>query len=80
MQELGMGKEWAEIIVQKLNSVKAYLKSDYLVHCKEESPCPDHRRHFALSDPTDKLLQESCDHLFSVQGFETGRQQYQRSN
>jgi uncharacterized protein YkvS len=62
MQELGMGKEWAEITVQKLNSAKVYLKSDYLVHCKEESPCPDHCRHFALSDPTDKLLQESCDH------------------
>ena len=61
MEELGVGKEWAEINVQKLNSAKVYLKSDYLVHCKEESPCPDHCRHFALSDPTDKLLQESCD-------------------
>ena len=62
MEELGVGKEWAEITVQKLNSAKVDLKSDYLVHCKEESPCPDHCRHFALSDPTDKLLQESCDH------------------
>ena len=52
MEELGVGKEWAEIIVQKLNSAKVYLKSDYLVHC----------RCFALSDPADKLLQESCDH------------------
>ena len=61
MGELGVGKEWAEINVQKLNSAKVYLKSDYLVHCKEESPCPDQCRNFALSDPTDKLLQESCD-------------------
>jgi hypothetical protein len=50
MEELGVGKEWAEINVQRLNSAKVYLKSDYLVHCKEESPCPDHCRHFALSD------------------------------
>ena len=62
MEELGVGKEWAEITVQKLNSAKVYLKSDYLVHCNEESPCPDHCRCFALSDPSDKLLQESCDH------------------
>ena len=61
MEELGVGKEWAEINVQKLISAKVYLKSDHLVHCKEESPCPDHCRHFALSDPTDKLHQESCD-------------------
>ena len=33
MEELGVGKEWAEIHVQKLNSAKVYLKSDYLVHC-----------------------------------------------
>ena len=62
MEELGVGKEWAEITVQKLNSAKVYLKCDYLVHCNEESPCLDHCRRFALSDPTDKLLQESCDH------------------
>ncbi|CAB3999109.1 Retrovirus-related Pol poly [Paramuricea clavata] len=66
MEKLGVGKEWAKMTVQKLNSAKVYLKSDYLVHCKEESPCPDHCRHFALSDPTDKLLQESCDHEHSL--------------
>ena len=62
MEELGVGKEWAEITVQKLNSAKVHLKSHYLVHCNEESPCPDHCRCFALSDLSDKLLQESCDH------------------
>ena len=61
MEELGVGKEWAET-VQKLNSAKVYLKSDYLVHCNEESSYPNHCRYFALSDPADKLLQESCDH------------------
>ena len=62
MEDLGMGKEWAEITMQKLNSAKVYIKSDYLVHCNEESPCPDHCRRFALSHSTDKLLQESCNH------------------
>ena len=62
MESIGFGKEWAERPVQKLNSAKVYLKSDYMVHCKDESPCPDHCRSFALSDPTDKLLQKSCDH------------------
>lgn len=66
MEDLGVGKEWAERTVQKLNSAKVYLKSDYLVHCKDESPCPDHCRNFALSDPTDKLLQESCNHEHSL--------------
>ena len=62
MEELSVRKKWAEITVHKLNSDKVYLKSDYLVHCNEESPCPDHCRCFALCDPSDKLLQESCDH------------------
>ena len=47
-----------------------------MVHCKEKSPCPDHCRHFALSDPTDKLLQGSCnqEHLLFCERFEDLKQ------
>ena len=46
---------------------KNYLKTDYRLHCKEtESPCPDHCRRFALSDPNDKLFSEPCTHRHYV--------------
>ena len=42
---------------------KRYLKTDYQVHCTEESsPCKDHCRKFALSDPVEKDFKEDCDH------------------
>jgi hypothetical protein len=54
MEHVGVGKEWAIDIKKKLDEGKNYLKTDYVVHCKEQgSPCADHCRMHALSDPTD---------------------------
>lgn len=63
----GVSKEWAEKINKRLDNGKQYLKTDYKVHCKEEvSPCADHCRHFALSDPNDKDFQELCSHSHNM--------------
>ena len=40
---------------QRLQEGRRYLKTDYRVHCTEDSsPCKDHCRKFALSDPGEK--------------------------
>lgn len=46
---------------------KRYLKTEYRQHCRaDESPCPDHCRRFALSDPANKCFAESdCFHEHS---------------
>ena len=42
---------------------KTIPETDYRVHCAEErSPCKDHCRKFALSDPVEKDFKEDCDH------------------
>ena len=49
MEHVGVGKEWAIDIKKKLDEGKNYLKTDYVVHCKEQgSPCADHCRMHAL--------------------------------
>ena len=51
LQKAGASPEWGDNIKEKHNQAKRYLKTDYKVHCKEESsPCEDHCRVFALSD------------------------------
>ena len=42
MEGLGVTKSWVESTLRKLNNAILYLRTDYSVHCKEQSPCPDH--------------------------------------
>ena len=54
---------WCADAKRRLQEGKHYLKTDYRVHCQEESsPCKDHCRTFALSDPSDKEFQGECNH------------------
>ena len=62
--ENGQDKVWCVATKQKLQEGKQYLKTDYRVHCNEDnSPCKDHCRPFALSDPEDAAFQANCDHV-----------------
>ncbi|KAK3745379.1 hypothetical protein QZH41_001409 [Actinostola sp. cb2023] len=59
----GTSQDWCVDITQKLQDGKRYLKTDFSVHCNEESsPCKDHCRRFGLSDPSDEDLKGECDH------------------
>jgi hypothetical protein len=62
MEGLGVTKSWVENTLRKLNNAILYLRTDYSVHCKEQSPCPDHCRSFALSDSKLTCFQKSCNH------------------
>ena len=53
---------------EKLNDGKKYLKTNYKVHCKEDgSPCADHCRAFALSDPSIGAFKQECNHQHNLQ-------------
>ena len=63
LKEKGTDREWCLGAQRRLQEGKRYLKTDYRVHCTEESsPCKDHCRKFALSDPEEKDFKEECDH------------------
>ena len=62
MEVLGVTKQWIENSLRKLNNAILYLRTDYSVHCEDESPCPDHCRSFALSDSKLACFQKSCNH------------------
>ena len=48
---------------RRLQEGKRYLKTDYRVHCTDESsPRKDYCRKFPLSDPVEKDFKEKCDH------------------
>ena len=50
LQKAGASPEWGANTKEKLDQAKRYLKTDYKVHCKEESsPCADHCRDCLLS-------------------------------
>jgi len=54
LSNFGVEKEWVDSTEKKLTKCMQYLKTDYKVHCQEDvSPCADHCRQFALSDPND---------------------------
>ena len=62
-KEKGSAREWCIRAQQRLQEGKRYLKTDYRVHCTEDSsPCKDHCRKFALSDPVEKDFKEEYDH------------------
>ena len=68
LQKAGASPEWGDNIKEKLNQAKRYLKTDYKVHCKEESsPCADHCRVFSLSDANDEAFKQECEHPHSLQ-------------
>ena len=68
LQNAGADPYWCVGINEKLNQAKRYLKTDYKVHCKEEcSPCEDHCRVFALSDPVNEAFKQDCEHLQNLQ-------------
>ncbi|KAL9969858.1 hypothetical protein ACROYT_G022126 [Oculina patagonica] len=63
LKEKGIDREWCVSAKRRMQEGKRYLKTDYRVHCSEESsPCKDHCRKFALSDPVEKDFTEECDH------------------
>ncbi|KAK3731075.1 hypothetical protein QZH41_007964 [Actinostola sp. cb2023] len=63
LQDLGADSTWCKEARNGLMSGKRYLKTEYRAHCRvDESNCPDHCRHFALSDPQNKDFQDVCTH------------------
>ena len=66
--QFGADKGWVEDRTKILRDSKLYLKVKYPVHCTEEngSLCKDHCRMYALSDPKDKELQQTCPHEHSM--------------
>ena len=68
LQKAGASPEWIVNIKERLNQGKNYLKTDYKVHCKEDSsPCVDHCRVFALSDGKNDDFKKECEHPHSLQ-------------
>ena len=63
LREKGSEREWCIAAKRRLKDGKRYLKTDYRVHCSEEnSPCKDHCRKYALSDPVESNFRQDCDH------------------
>ena len=65
LKEKGSDREWCIRAQRRLQEGKRYLKTDYRVHCTEDSsPCKDHCRniYFFLRDPVEKDFKEECDH------------------
>ncbi len=60
----GLGSETNTVanLTTALKSLKMYLKSEYKFSVGLSSGCQDHCLKFALSHPTNVLLQEECDH------------------
>ena len=60
----GAEKDWSNNTKKKIIEDKRYLKTDYRQHCRaESSPCHDHCRPFALSDPTNECFAAAeCPH------------------
>jgi hypothetical protein len=50
-----------------LKSSKIYLKTDFKLHLQDKDPCPDHCLSFALSDQSEKLLQNACGHAHDME-------------
>ena len=68
LEKAGADPEWSGNVKEKLNDGKKYLKTNYKVHCKEDgSPCADHCRVFALSDPSDEAFKQECGHQHNLQ-------------
>lgn len=77
MEKLGAPSDWVMATKKSLKDSKRYLKTQYRVHCTEESACADHCKSFALSDSRDKnfktlchddhnIICESCDSIRNV--------------
>jgi len=65
LQDLGADSTWCKEARNGLMSGKQYLKTEYIeltVGRVKESNCPDHCRHFALSDSQNKDFQDVCTH------------------
>lgn len=68
LEQSGSRPEWCETTRKELKEGKRYLKTEYRAHCREnESPCPDHCRRYALSDPQSTDFQASCNHEHCAQ-------------
>ncbi|KAK3753034.1 hypothetical protein QZH41_014987 [Actinostola sp. cb2023] len=49
-------------LLDTLKAGKLYLKGDFKVHVSDKSMVADHCSTYALSDPSDKELSQTCDH------------------
>ena len=68
LQKARASPEWGANTEKKLEQAKRYLKTDYKVHCKEESsPCADRCRVFALSNASDEAFKQDCEHWHNLQ-------------
>lgn len=67
LTQVGVDKKWSQDVIKNLQKAKLYLKSEYKVHCQvTSSPCADHCRPFALSDPVDGDFQMKCTHKHTM--------------
>lgn len=62
LKRLGSEINTVASLTTALKSLKMYLKSEYKFSLGLSSGCQDHCLKFALSHPTNVLLQEECDH------------------
>lgn len=73
LQQSGSRPDWCQATRKELKEGKRYLKTEYRAYCREEeSPCPDHCRSYALSDPQNSDFQASCDHEHNAQCHQCG--------
>ena len=65
LKSSGADSKWCEQSKTTLKSCKRYLKTEYIVNCRDGQPstCPDHCRNFALSDNSDDAFKVECDHV-----------------
>lgn len=63
LEQSGSERGWCETMRTNLKDGERYLKTEYRAHCKEnESTCPDHCKHYALSDDQNSAFKTECDH------------------
>ena len=73
LEQSGSRPDWCQATRKELKEGKRYLKTEYRAHCREEeSPCADHCRSYALSDPQNSDFQGSCDHEHNAQCHQCG--------
>ncbi|CAG2214053.1 unnamed protein product [Mytilus edulis] len=59
-------KDETDEILLQIKCSKLYMKTDYKLHIKQNDECADHCINLALSDPSDALLQNPCQHTHNI--------------
>ena len=61
-----LSHDLADGIKAGLTNSKLYLKTDYKLHIQQLDSCADHCLNWSLSDPTNRYLQNLCDHTHTL--------------